>query len=229
MPGQIAEIAAAFAAGIVHGAGRRVDDDVPAEPPQPGAQIHVLVVEEVGFVESACRGESFPTEYDEHAGNPVRRKDTLRGVVVRRTGWRKELAQKGQEGGESAGVVLDLSFRAYNQRRDSTRLRPLEIAQELREGIADKADVGIENAEALPAGLRKDRVMIGAESLPLCIGQHLEGKRILFRRDGPRLRHVEGEDDFERHFLAARQILQQARYQGALTMTDDGNRQDIAR
>lgn len=200
----------AFAAGIVYGAGRRIDEDVPAESPQPGAQVYVLVVEKVGFVESACRGESLPPEYDEHAGNPVRRKDTLRGIVVSRTGRRKELAQKGQEGGESAGVVFDPAFRAYNQRRDSTRFRPLEIAQELREWVADKADVGIENAEELPIGIREGRVMVGAESLPLCVGQHLEGERVLLRGDGPRLRYVEGEDDFERHFRAACQIVQQA-------------------
>lgn len=209
MPGQIARIAVTFAAGIVHGAGRGVDEDIPAELPQPGAQVYVLVVEKVGFVESACRGESLPPEYDEHAGNPVRRKDTLRGVVVRRTGRRKEFAQKGQEGGESAGVVLDPSFRAYNQRRDSTRFRPLEIAQELREWVADKADVGIENAEVLPAGMREGRIVVGAESFSLCIGQHLEGERVLLRGDGPRLRYIEGEDDFERHFRAACQILQQ--------------------
>ena len=218
-----------FAAGIVHGAGRRIDDDVPAEPPQPGAEIDVLVVEKVGFVESACRSESLPPEYDKHAGNPVRRKDTLRRIVVRRPGRRKELAQKGQGGGESAGVVFYPSFRAYNQRRDSTRFRPLEIAQELRKGVAGQADVGIENAEILPAGMREGRIVVGAESLPLCVGQHLEGERVLLRGDGPRLGYVEGEDDFERHFRAAGQILQQTRNQGALTMTDDRNRQDVPR
>lgn len=229
VPGQVAWIAAAFATGIVLGAGRRIDEDIPAEPPQPGAQVNVLVVEKVGFVESACRSESLPPEYDEHAGNPVRRKNTLRGVVVRSPARRQELAQKGQGGGESASMVLDPSFRAYNQRRDRTCLRPLEISQDLREGVTGQTDVGIENAEILSVGMREGGIMVGAESLPLCVGQDLEGERVLLRGDGQPLRHVEGEDDFERHFRAAGQILQQTRNQGALTMADDGDRQDFAR
>lgn len=218
-----------FAAGIMHGACRGVDDDIPTELPKPCAQVYVLIVEEVCLVESSYRGESLPPEYDKHAGNPVRRKDTLCSIVVRHSSWRNKLAQKGQGCGESAGVVLNSSFRAYNQRRDSTHFRPLEIAQELREGVAGKADVGIENAEVLPLGVRKGRVMVGAESLPLRVGQHLEGKWVLLMGDCPRLRYVDGKDDFEWYFRAASQVLQQTRNQGALTMTDYGNRQDIAR
>ena len=206
----------ALLAGIVHHAGVGHLGEAPASQAEPAADVHVLDVQEVAFVEAADLVVGATVEQKEHAGQPV-------GVVAVVDGV-QFLADQLARGVQLAGGVGQLAFGAVDPGGHQTPLRCAgQVLQQGREGVGVEPQVRVHHAEVGRAAVREGGVVIAAEALGGLVADHnqadvahVQGGQIAFRDVG-------GVDDF-RHVRGAQaqDVFQHAQGDVALAVADDG-------
>src|SRR5256885_7561094 len=82
VPDEISDVPTALASREMHSGDARDEADVVTRQPEPGAEVHVLVVQVVARVESTDCGKGVLSEQHEHAAHPIRRDAFLADLVV---------------------------------------------------------------------------------------------------------------------------------------------------
>ena len=141
---------------------------------KPGAQVHVLIVEEIAFVKAAHRAQGFGAKKHEHSCHPVRVVDC---VAVRRGRMRSRAERLGSERkntGKVARVILRCEIGRGDRGRDNTDFRVRQKSRQRREGVRGEADVGIQDAEQAGARARQGGIVVFAKPLWFRVADDLQ-------------------------------------------------------
>ena len=144
----MAQVVVTGAAGVVNDPRLSCCRNALTGAPEPGADVYVFVVKIVAFVESTHALKGFATEEHEHAGDPVRVKSCLAGVVWVTSSFPPDcFGEKGGESGETAQIVFDFPFGIQDDRRGDGGVGASQRQEEAGEGVAFDRYVGVDHAK----------------------------------------------------------------------------------
>jgi len=220
-------VAPAGAPGVMNHLGGRLEHDRRAARAQAVAEVDVLVVEEIGFVETADRAVSVAAQQHEHARHPVRFLRPALGCVVGFPAIRVDFLQQAARGGKSPRAVFNPTRRAAHQGACCGDPRLAERPQQGRKRIRGQANVGIADAEERRAAALEGGVVIGAEAFAFPIDDDFNRAGKIPHGEVDRIGNVLRED--QRHAVSARapHVIQQRVDERVLAVADDRER-DLA-
>jgi hypothetical protein len=228
MPAEVTPVATARAPGKVGHARLGDEQDLEAERAQAPAQIHVLVVEVVAVVEAAHFGERLGAQAHEHPRNPIGRERRGSHAVVEPVGSAERLAEERRERRKPARTVLRRAVGGEDERRGERDARLAQSREQRRERIGIEPQVGIHHAEERRPRLAERGVVIRAKALRYIVAQYAQAETS--RSCGrERFGQVERQQDLRRHLQMRSEVGEQVGNERAVTMADDGKRDDRVR
>src|SRR5688572_23073455 len=192
MPAQIAQVAAACALALVHDHRVLRYAHLSTGEPEPAADVHVLVIEEVALVKAADQLEGAASEEHEHSPNPVRI-DALGRLAGHRLLESQSLPEKPPRRGHRPVGRLSAAVGLEHMRRRHADPVLLERLQQAAERIAAQPQIGIQNAEKVAARRTKSRVVIRREATRHVVDEERQWKGRAQAAQRPVLRRVQRE------------------------------------